>query len=287
MDKTQTGSQSPRTWLITGASSGIGLAVAGRVGDQGDNVVAIGRTLDGLTPLKERFGERVLMRGIDIADAAAVEQVVHEGLDAYGRIDVAHNSAGFGVFGAIEEAGADSVRRIFETNVFGAANVIRSVLPAMRTQGSGHILNGSSYFGQVSEAGVGMLSATKFALEAISEALAQEVSPLGIKVTIVEPSLTATPFLASMDMAETIDAYDPTVRATLKAVGAIDPSTMNDPERVAELIVKVTEEESPPLRLPTGGQSVEAMRAAIEARLEQLNGVEGLSRTVDGDGAVG
>jgi len=281
MNNQSTTSTNPRTWLITGASSGIGLSLARAAAGRGDNVVAIARKAEGLTPLTDEFGGRVLARAADVADERAVKGVVDETVGKFGRLDVVANNAGYGLFGAVEEARDRQVRAIFETNVYGVLNVLRATLPVLREQRSGHILQGSSYYGQTSHPGVGMLAATKFAVEALSDALAGELEPLGIHVTIVEPSLTATPFLSNLDVAATIGDYDQTVRAVQKSIGELPPSAFNDPDRVATAILAATDAEVPPLRLPTGSQSIQEIRTALDGRLEQLAAVATLSESVD------
>jgi NAD(P)-dependent dehydrogenase (short-subunit alcohol dehydrogenase family) len=280
MTETHTFSR-PRIWFITGASSGIGLALARAAAAGGDNVVAIARHGDALTPLADEFGDRILVRSADVADEGQVRAAVEASLAAFGRIDVVANNAGYGLFGAVEEATAAQVRGIFDTNVFGVLNVLRATLPVLRAQGSGHILQGSSYYGQTAHAGVGMLAATKYAVEGLTDALAAEVAPLGIRVTLVEPGPTATAFLDSLDLATTIDDYDQTVREVQREIGALPPSAFNTPDRVAAALIAAVDADTAPLRLATGGYAVGAMRAALTERLAQLDAWESLSHSVD------
>ena len=191
-------SSSPRTWLITGASSGIGCALTRAVAERGDNVTALAREVGVLAPLVQEFGGRVRAAAADVTDQAALERIAGETVAAFGRIDVVVNNAGVGVSGGVEEASEEQARAIFDTNVHGVLNVLRATLPILRRQRSGHVLQTSSFLGQTSGAGFGLLSATKYAVEGLSEALAVELAPLGIDVTIVEPGLTTTAFVANI-----------------------------------------------------------------------------------------
>jgi NAD(P)-dependent dehydrogenase (short-subunit alcohol dehydrogenase family) len=173
-----------------------------------------------------------------VRDAAAVEAAVAAAVDTFGRIDVVHNNAGYGVFGAVEEVTDEQARGIFDTNVFGVLNVLRATLPVLRAQQAGHILQGSSFYGQSAHPGVGLLCATKYAVEGLTDALAGELEPLGIKVTMVEPGATATPFGSNfVAAAGTIADYDQTVREVAKATAALPPSAYDDPDRVAAAIL--------------------------------------------------
>src|ERR1700722_11975405 len=201
-----------RVWFITGASSGIGQELTRQALDAGEAVVAVSRSPVGLAGLGRP--ELLLAVDADVRDEAAVRKAVDAAASRFGRIDVVANNAGYGLFGAVEEAADAQARAIFETNVYGVLNVLWATLPVLRAQRSGHILQGSSYLGQTAAPGLGVLSATKYAVEGLSDALAAELEPLGIHVTLIEPSLTATPFLtANLQLAATIDDYDSTVRA--------------------------------------------------------------------------
>ena len=269
--------------FISGASSGIGLALAQAAGRRGDNVVALARRPENLTPLTDEFGDRVLTDSVDVADQGQVERAVSAAVARFGRIDVVANNAGYGVFGAVEEATDAQARGIFDTNVHGVLNVLRATLPTLRAQGSGHVLQGSSFYGQTAHAGVGLLAATKYAVEGLTDALAGELAPLGIDVTLIEPSLTATAFLANLDLAETISDYDQTVREVQKSLGEVPPSAFNNPERVVDAILEAVDADTPPLRLATGSQAVQEIRTALTARLTQLDAWAEVGERVDGN----
>jgi len=263
--------QSTRTWFITGASSGIGLALAARAAERGDNVIAIARHAESLTSLSEKYSNQVLAVSADVANSNQVHSAVNAGLERFGRIDFVANNAGYGLFGAVEEATDAQVRAIFDTNVHGVLNVLRATLPTLRAQKSGHILQGSSYFGQMAHAGVGMIAATKFAVEGLTEALFGELEPLGIRVTLIEPGLTATSFLANLDHVETIADYDQTVREVLKTNGGLPPTAFNSAERVVDAIIAATEAPTAPHRIATGSAAVQDIRTALLARIAELD----------------
>lgn len=287
MSISQSSSSTPRTWLITGASSGIGLALARAAAKLGDNVVAVARHVDPLTPLVDEFGERVRVNAADVTDATAVNRVVSETVDALGRIDVVVPAAGIGVSAGIEEANAEQARAIFDVNVHGVLNVLRATLPVLRAQRSGHILQLSSFLGMTANPGSGLTAATKYAIEGLSQALIGELAPLGIHLTLVEPGLTATAFFANMLRGEPIADYERTVGAGRKAIGALPPSIFSSPERVADAIIAAVEAEQPPVRLPTGSFALQQMQAALNARQEELAAVATWAASVDAPAEVG
>ncbi|MDO0928428.1 SDR family NAD(P)-dependent oxidoreductase [Streptomyces sp. TG1A-8] len=270
-----------RTWFITGATSGIGLALARAAAERGDNVAALARRTDALAPLTETHGPRVLALAADVRSAEDLRTAVTTTLQAFGRIDVVANNAGYGLFGAVEESTDAQARDIFDTNVFGVLNVLRATLPVLRAQGGGHILQGSSYYGQTAHPGVGLLAATKYAVEGLTDALVGELAPLGVKVTVVEPGPTATAFLSNLDVADTLTDYDPTVRAIQKSIGELPASAFNSADRVATAVLAAVDADRPPLRLATGTTAVTEIRAALDARLAELDAWEAVSTAVD------
>ena len=271
-----------RTWLITGASSGIGSALAHAAADRGDSVVALSRNADPLKRLVDDNGARVLALAADVRREADVDNAVQRAVEVFGRIDVVANNAGYGVFGAVEESTDEQARGIFDTNVFGVLNVLRAVLPVLRAQRSGHILQGSSYYGRVAHPGVGLLTATKYAVEGLTDALVGELEPLGIRVTLVEPGPTATAFVDNLVVAPTITDYDGTVREVQKAIGKLPPEAFNSPERVATAILAVVDADRPPLRLATGSTAVKEIRAALRSQLDELERWAATAEAVDG-----
>ncbi|PPK93170.1 short-subunit dehydrogenase [Kineococcus xinjiangensis] len=269
------------TWLITGASSGIGRALAAAAAERGDRVVALARTLEPLRRLADEHDPHVLPLAVDVRRPEEVDAAVQRGLREFGRLDVVANNAGYGLFGAVEEASDEQARAVFDTNLFGALNVLRATLPVLRAQRSGHVLQGSSCYGQSAHPGVGLLAATKHALEGLSDALAEEVAPLGIRVTLVEPGLTATPFLSNLDVAEAIADYDPTVRHVQQEIGRLPASAFDSAEDVAAAVLEAVDADRPPRRLATGRAGASAMRAALTARLDELDAWAPVGEVVD------
>ncbi|WP_426402846.1 SDR family NAD(P)-dependent oxidoreductase [Streptomyces sp. R-07] len=281
MDGTSNQQTAPRTWLITGATSGIGRELTLQVLESGDAVSAIARDTASLDELTEAHGDRLLLIRADVRDEQAVREAVERTLSRFGRIDVVANNAGYGLFGAVEEASDTQARAVFDTNVFGVLNVLRTTLPVLRAQRSGHILQGSSVYGQSAHPGVGLLAATKYAVEGLSDALVAEVAPLGIKVTIIQPGMTATPFLSNLDVAAGLDDYDQTVREVQKGIGELPASAFSSAARIAEGIRTAVDSPNPPLRLALGTSSATGMRTALETRTADLDNWNHVTDAVD------
>jgi NAD(P)-dependent dehydrogenase (short-subunit alcohol dehydrogenase family) len=273
--------QTPSTWFITGAASGIGLAMTQAAARRGDNVAGVSRNVAALDSVVAEHGPPVLALVADVRRPGEVEDAVRMTVEAFGGIDVVANNAGYGLFGGVEEATDEQARAIFDTNVFGLLNVLRATLPVLRAQRRGHVLQGSSYYGRVAHPGVGLLAATKYAVEGLTDALVGEVEPLGIKVTLVEPGPTATPFGANFHVAEPIADYDQTVREVQKAVAQLPPEAFNAADRVAAAIVEAVEADVPPRRLVTGGYALEEIRAALRSQLEELDTWAPTAQAVD------
>ncbi|GAA0866867.1 oxidoreductase [Sphingopyxis soli] len=253
-----------KTWFITGASRGFGLRIAKLALEQGDNVVATARRADAVT---EALGnhERLLALPLDVTDEAQANAAVTAAVEAFGSIDVLLNNAGFGLLGAVEEASAEDVERVFRTNVFGLLNVTRAALPTMRAQRSGRILNISSIGGYRGAAGFGVYSSTKFAVEGLSEALHAELAPLGIQVTVVEPGYFRTDFLDATSLTVSgreIADYAETAGRVRRVAADLNHGQPGDPDKLAQVIVDFADAANPPVRLPLGSDTV----AAIEAK---------------------
>lgn len=269
----------PQTWFITGASSGFGRAYAEHALARGHNVVATARNPAALSDLAEGAPDRLLALPLDVTDAGAAEAAVQAAIARFGRIDVLINNAGYGVVGAFEETPDADLRAQMETNFFGAANLIRAALPGLRAQKSGAIVNISSLGGQLSFAGFGAYSASKFALEGLSEALAQEVAPFGIKVLIVEPGQFRTNLAGpAMRHMPAMKAYRETVGATRDFAQAMDGTQDGDPRKAAAAIETALAAPRPPLRLQLGGDAVDAVREHSRALLEDLAAWEAVAR---------
>jgi len=245
---------SSRVWLITGCSSGFGLALASAVLSSGQKVIATARQPSTLDDLAARYPATCRVLALDVTDAAQVKAVVAQAAEAFGQLDVVVNNAGYGLVGAFEELGPEQIARNFDTNFFGALDVIRQTLPILRAQGSGHIVNISAAAVISNYAGFSIYGATKWALEGVSESLAAELKPLGIKVTIVQPGPFRTDFIGrSLERAENhIADYDRSSGKFLRFLETMDGRQPGDPARAAEAIIAAVESEAPPLRLVLG-----------------------------------
>lgn len=264
-------STAQKTWFITGASSGFGRAFAEHALARGYNVVATARTVAKLQDLTAQAPDRVLALKLDVDRPDDAKAAIEAAVTRFGRIDVLINNAGYGIIGAIEETPETELRAIMETNFFGAMRVTVAALPVLRTQGFGAIVNMSSLGGQLSFAEAGAYSATKFALEGASEALAQEVAPFGIKVLIVEPGAFRTGFAAdAMRYMPTIDAYQKVVGGTREFIHTMNNAQEGDPRKAAAAIEKALTAEVAPLRLQLGADAVSAVRTHAETLLADL-----------------
>ena len=243
-----------RTWFITGASTGFGRLLAEEVLKAGGKVVATARNRDKVADLETKYPQRAKALALDVTDAGQVDSGVTQAFAQFGQVDVLVNNAGYGVAGAIEEVSEAEYMPMFETNVFGLLRVTRAFLPHLRKQRSGHILNLSSIGGLVASPGMGYYNATKFAVEGLSEALAAEVAPLGIRVTISEPGPFRTDFLGrSGVVAKTrIADYDATAGNMRKYFAENDGKQKGDPLRAVHAMMQVVESPNPPLRLLLG-----------------------------------
>lgn len=258
-------------WFITGASSGFGRAFAEYALSQGHRVVATARRPEALAELQAAHPERVLALRLDVTRSEDVEAAVAAAVARFGRIDVLMNNAGYGIVGAVEETPEIELRAQMETNFFGAVAMARAVLPTMRAQRSGAVVNVSSMGGQLSFAGFSAYSASKFALEGLSEALAQEVAPFGIKVLIAEPGAFRTAFADSAlrHMPEH-PAYAATVGGTRDFARGMHGTQAGDPLKAAAAIERALQSDTTPLRLQLGEDAVNAVRAHAEQLLADL-----------------
>jgi NAD(P)-dependent dehydrogenase (short-subunit alcohol dehydrogenase family) len=265
------GRSSFRTWFITGTSKGLGLATARMALAQGDAVVATARDPDRVRASLGTVSRRLLTVPLDVTDERQASAAVEEAVARFGRIDVLVNNAGRGLLGAVEEASADEVAAVFATNVFGLLTATRAVLPVMRRQRSGRVINISSVGGFRGSAGWGHYNATKFAVEGLSEAMALELAPLGIAVIVIEPGLFRTDFLDASSLHRTariLDDYAATVGGTRTRAEAINHNQVGDPVKAAAAIYTVAISAAPPLRLQLGADAV----AAVEAKIARVTG---------------
>ena len=257
-----------KVWFITGTSSGFGRILAEEVLAKGDKVVATARKPEVLQDLVDKYPDTARAVKLDVTNLEDVKNSIGEAVKEFGRIDVLVNNAGYALVGAIEEAGDEQIRWQFDTNVFGVLNVTREALPILRKQKSGHIVNIGSLVGFSAFPSMGYYSATKFALEGLSEALAVEVAPHGIKTMIVEPGPFYTGFSSkSVNFGDHLlpEVYPSTGELT-GAFSEFDGPNAGDPVKAVRVIIEAVEAENPPFRLPLGLMAFEG----IEAKLEQV-----------------
>lgn len=268
-----------KTWFITGSSSGFGQAFAEHALAQGHNVVATARRIETLEGIVAKAPDRVLALKLDVTRPEDAKAAVDAAIARFGRIDVLVNNAGYGIVGAFEETPDDELRAQMETNFFGAMNVTRAALPALRAQRGGAIVNISSLGGQLSFAGFSAYSASKFALEGASEALALEVAPFGIKVMIVEPGQFRTAFAgAGLRHMPQIDAYRDVVGGTREFAREMDGTQAGDPAKAAAAVETALDADKTPLRLQLGADAVDAVREHAEGLLKDLGAWESIGR---------
>jgi NAD(P)-dependent dehydrogenase (short-subunit alcohol dehydrogenase family) len=266
-------------WFITGASRGFGLQIARDLLDRGHQVVATARRAETVT---DALGdnENVLAVALDVTDEEQARQAVRAAVERFGRIDVLVNNAGRGLLGAVEEATDAEVRAVYDTNVFGLLTVTRAVAPVLRAQRSGAIVNISSVGGFVSSPGWGVYASTKFAVEALSEALHAELKPLGVHVMVVEPGYFRTDFLDSSSLQiqqNRIDDYADGPAGQMRiTAGERNHDQPGDPVKAAAAIIDVVESERPPVRLQLGNDTI----AAVEAKLAHVQAVLAQWRSV-------
>lgn len=262
-----------KVWLITGSSSGFGRALAEAVLRHGDYLVATARKPEQLNDLVEQYPDTTQAVRLDVTEPESIDEAIATAKDAFGRIDVVVNNAGYGLLGGIEEVSDTEVRHQFETNLFGALNVIRAVLPQLRQQQSGHILNVSSVGGFCGFAGFGIYNGTKFALEGISEALALEVAPFNVNVTIVEPGSFRTDWAGrSLNRAENIiDDYAETSGETRSWMNEENGTQQGDPAKAAEAMIEVVYSENPPQRLVLGADALEIICKKLDNVTQELD----------------
>ncbi|MGA5824335.1 oxidoreductase [Kitasatospora sp. NPDC094028] len=272
-----------RVWLITGANSGFGQAIAEAAIAAGDTVVAAARRPETLSGLVAAHPGRVVPVRLDVTDQAQIAAAVEETLARFGRVDVLVNNAGRGVIGAVEESTDGELRDLMELHFFGPAALTRAVLPHMRARGSGAVVQMSSMGGRFSFPGVGAYSATKFALEGLSEALAKEVAGFGIKVLIVEPGAFRTGFAGGGALAHSapIEAYEPIVGPVRTGLPDSDGKQPGDPVKAAEAILAALAAEPTPLRLALGSDSVDGVLGNLDGAREELRAWEAVGRGTD------
>jgi NAD(P)-dependent dehydrogenase (short-subunit alcohol dehydrogenase family) len=269
-----------KTWFITGASRGFGRIWAEAALKRGDQVTATARKLADVAGLAERFGDSVLPLALDVTDPEQVQQVVPQAFAHFGRLDVLVNNAGFSLLAAAEEANDAQISALFDANYFGMVRVLRAALPLLRKQGSGHILGVSSGLAIAAMPLIGFYSATKWAVEALHEALAQEVKAFGIKVTIVEPGAYATEFGKSAKIADGLEPYADSRKQFMARFGSLE---CGDPKATAEAMLKLVDAGDPPFRLALGSKILPGARAVYADRIATWESWQDVSDAAQGE----
>lgn len=271
-----------QTWLITGASSGLGRILAEQLLGRGERVAATARKTDSLDDLKARHGPQLWVRALDVTDTAAVRRVVDQAFQELGRVDVVVSNAGYGLFGAAEELSDEQITRQINTNLAGSIQVIRAALPCLRAQGGGRILQVSSEGGQVAYPNFSLYHAAKWGIEGFVEAVAQEVAPFGIEFTIVEPGPTRTNFGAGLDSAPPMAEYENTPSGELRrALAAGTFAISGDAAKVVRAMIDSVAVTPAPRRLLTGSDAYERVHQALAGRLSALEAQRDIAYSAD------
>ncbi len=272
-----------RTWLITGISSGFGRHLTEQLLDRGDRVVGTVRKPESVADLVGRYPDLLRVEVLDVRDTEALRAVVERTVADRGRIDVAINNAGYGVFGAAEELSDEQVEAILATNLTASIQLIRAVLPHMREAGAGRIIQLSSYGGQVAFPGNSMYHATKFGIEGFCESVAQEVTPFGIGVTIVEPGGARTEFrYGSAQVASALPAYvGSPARSFEKMLDPANGLAVGDPARMAAAIIDSVDQTPAPMRIVLGSQALESTISTLQKRIAGFEAQKDLAASTD------
>lgn len=273
-----------KVWFITGCSKGFGRSLTTELLTNTDaKVVATARQPETLKDLEQTYGDRLLVLKLDVTDTAAIKEAVEGALKAFSRIDVLVNNAGYGLAGTLEECPMKDIRAVFETNVFALMEVTKAILPLMREQRSGHILNISSVAGLASMPAIGIYNATKFAVEGLSEALADEVACFGIKVTLIEPGPFRTDFAGgSLVVAPENPAYKESAAAkTRQYMKEVHNTQPGDPLKAVKIMIQLVDMENPPLRMLLGSRAIERLTEKRKAQDQEFARYEDLTRSAD------
>jgi NAD(P)-dependent dehydrogenase (short-subunit alcohol dehydrogenase family) len=276
-----------RTWFVTGASSGLGLEITERLLARGERVAATVRASQRLADLAARHGDRLWTAELDVTDTAALRAVVDRAFAELGRVDVIVSNAGRGLFGAAEELADDDIDEQVALNFVAPVQLTRSVLPHLRAQGGGRIVQISTMGGQFGSAGGSMYHASKWGVEGFFESIADEVAPFGIGVTLVEPGAARTGFGRAMKVSEPLEAYAETpvggMRSFIASAGDLTASAPGDPGKIADAIIASVAVSPAPLRLPLGSDAYTLMHGALTDRLAHLEAARETALSTDAD----
>lgn len=270
-----------KIWFITGTSRGFGRIWAEAALKRGDKVAATARTLASIADFKEKYGENVLCLELDVTNPHQAQHTVEQAHAHFGRLDIILNNAAYSLISTIEEASADEVRALYETNILGTLSIIKAALPLLRKQGGGHILGVSSGLGHVTMPLIGYYCSSKWAFEAIHESLAIEIKPFGIKVTIIEPGAYETEFGSpqSLKIATGLDIY---ADLRKQIYDGLKDMKNGDPNATPEALFKIVDVENPPLRFFLGSENLPWVRAAYAERLKIWEEWESISNLAQG-----
>ncbi|GAB3352871.1 SDR family NAD(P)-dependent oxidoreductase [Arachidicoccus ginsenosidivorans] len=270
-----------KIWFITGSSRGFGRIWAEAALERGDKVAATARNTASLLPLKEKYGENVLLLTLDVTKTEQVRSAVQAAFDHFGRIDILINNAGYALVGTIEESDTKDIRSLYETNIIGTVSVIQAALPYLRKQGHGHILGVSSGLGHLAYPLIGYYCSSKWAFEAIHESLATEIKPFGLKVTIIEPGAYATEFGSpnSIKQTSTLSEYDPLRMQVMEQLQSLE---QGNPNATPPAIFKVVDADEPPLRINLGRHNLPEVSAAYQQRLATWQAWAAVADSVQG-----
>lgn len=260
-----------KTWFITGTSTGLGRLLTERLLARGDRVVATVRRPFALSTLKEAYGDQLHVLTLDVTDTPAINEAVRHAFQRVGQIDVVVSNAGYALFGAAEEASDTQIERQIATNLVGSIQLIRAVLPHLRKQGGGRIVQVSSEGGQIAYPNFSLYHASKWGIEGFVESVAQEVAPFGIDFLIVEPGPTGTHFVEGMDRAQIMPCYDDTPAGDVRrGVASGDFAIKGDAARTVDAMIAAADLPNPPLRLALGSTAYASISEALNRRLSQL-----------------
>ncbi|MDR7301607.1 SDR family oxidoreductase [Haloactinomyces albus] len=270
------------TWFITGVSSGFGRELAEQLLSQGKRVAGTARRLEAVADLTADYPDAFNVWHLDVTDTPRIREVVDAAHERFGRLDVVVSNAGYGLFGAAEEATDDQIRHQIDTNLIGSIQLLRAALPHLRADGGGRILQLSSVGGHTAHPGGTLYQAAKWGIEGFTEALAAEVAPFNISVTIVEPGGARTSFAgSSLRLTPKLDAYDVSPSSTVRQALESGVDAPGDPARMAAAMIDNVDQDPAPLRLPLGSDSWTPIVSALESRLEDLRARKDVALSVE------
>ncbi|ANK62962.1 SDR family oxidoreductase [Loigolactobacillus backii] len=283
-----------KTWFITGATGGLASQVVKRLLERGDQVAATVRKMGALDQIQKNYGRHLRQYQLDLTNPDQISEVVRQAFNDFGSIDVILNNAAYGLYGAVEEVSDEQIQRLFQVNVFGSLRVARAVMPFLRHQHDGQIVQIASMAGEYSEPAMGLYSASKWAIEGAFEALSKEVEPFGVKVLIVEPGGIRTNFAGKKaSVGKAMDAYQDTqvgkfMNRLTGQVSAVDAEQMKrlivgDPGKMAEQIIHRVDRGAGPLRIALGSDAYTKIRKSLEQRLSDLDAQKKISYLTDAD----